>query len=393
MLRVARIIGRLNVGGPAQQLFGLTGALDALGWQTDVYAGVPGEAEGDLLGEAWRRGIFPTLVPGLSRDLRPWRDLRGLVQLLGALRRQRPDIIHTHLSKAGLLGRMAAAQLGIPCVHTFHGHVLRGYFSPARSALLLRVERWLARRTQALIALSPRLRDELVELGVACYSRLHVIRAARDLRGFVPDPQAGAALRARLGLPAAAVVLGMLGRLVEIKAPQNALAALARLRQHERLHLLLAGDGPLRAALAAQIERLGLGARCQLLGWQEPAPFVAGLDALLLCSHNEGTPISLLEAFACGIPAVATAVGGVPDMFSPGQDRQRAEGWLVPDQDAQALDAALSWMYNHPDERRAMGAQAVRRAATLQPDPQRQAREHDALYRSLLAATRNSQGA
>ncbi|RME73331.1 MAG: glycosyltransferase, partial [Planctomycetota bacterium] len=290
-VRVLRVIARLNVGGPAQHVHWLAQGLVHHGYRTLLAHGQVGEGESPFEPAPGAPGLERVVVPGLGRAVRPADDLRALAHLVRLCHRHRPCIVHTHTAKAGTLGRIAAAIAGVPIVvHTFHGHVLQGYFGPLVSTLIRAVERSLAARTDAIIALSERQRRDLAwRHRVAPASRIHVvplgidlaplreIAASRQRPGGAPQ---AAALRRRLGVPARAPLLGWIGRLVPIKRIDRALEAFARLDPALGAHLVVAGGGPERERLDALARTLGVRERVHALGVCLPvAPLYAALDA------------------------------------------------------------------------------------------------------------------
>ncbi|RMG09420.1 MAG: glycosyltransferase family 1 protein [Planctomycetota bacterium] len=375
-LRVARVIARLNIGGPARHCALLGNGFARRGAETVLYTGRPGPGERELP-VAPKAGFRIERVPGLGPAPAPFDDLRALLHLARAFRRQRPHVVHTHTAKAGALGRLAARLAGVPVVlHTFHGHVLEGYFGPLASAAARAAERALARTSQRLLTLSPRLRDELVlRLRVAPPERFEVVPLGRELdelRALDRRP-AAAPLRAALGLPPHAFVVGYVGRLAPVKRVPLLVEAFARLAaRRPEAHLLVVGDGGERARVEAAVDAHGLRGRVLLLGWREDLPAVyRAIDVLALASRNEGTPLSVIEAFAAGVPAVAPRVGGLADMFSaqapsgldlPAPVEACAEGALVPEGDVSALALALEGLAGSPGALAACG-EAARRAS------------------------------
>jgi glycosyltransferase involved in cell wall biosynthesis len=309
------VIARLNVGGPALHVSYLSRGLDEIGYETLLVAGKVGSSEGSMEYVADELGIKPLDIPELQREISPLIDAVVAGRLLALIRRFRPDVLHTHTGKAGAVGRAAALMAGRDrpkaVVHTFHGHVLRGYFGPAKSKAFLELERFLARSSDALVAVSPEVRDDLVELGVAPASKIAVIRLGLDLKTRVAAaPGAAAVLRRELDLPDSAFVFSWLGRMTEIKRADVLLTAFARLlgSGHDA-RLLLAGDGPLRRTLEAQALELGVLDRCRFAGFRNDVGTIyAASDAVVLTSANEGTPVSLIEAQAAGVPVVIHSV-------------------------------------------------------------------------------------
>lgn len=396
---MVRIIARLNVGGPARHVLLLAEGLRARGFETTVLHGDVDVGETPLQGArelAERGGFGLQRIPGLGPQIAPLQDARALAGLVAALRRERPAIVHTHTAKAGALGRLAARIAGVPVVvHTFHGHVLDHYFSPTGSRLVQLAERGLTRLSERLVTLSPRLRDELAHrYKVAAPEDIVVVPLGRDLAPF--QAAARGALRGPLGLGDDALLIGAVGRLVPIKDLGLLVQAFAELAPaHPRAHLVLVGDGVSRGELEAHAARLGIAARVHFLGWRDDLPPVyADLDVVALTSKNEGTPLAIVEAFASGRPVVATAVGGVPDMFtSPanggaprglsGAIQPRAEGFLVPSGAVAPLREALGCLLSRPELRAAQGQAARARAARF--GAARLLDDTAALYHQLLA--------
>jgi len=372
---LARVIARLNIGGPAQQAITLTAAFHGGDFRSVLFAGREDPREGSLWGAAQAAGVSPVRVPGLGRRIRPGADLLALATLTRHLRRLRPDLVHTHTAKAGTVGRAAALLAAVPVrVHTFHGHVLSGYFGPAATALFRRIEAALARRTTLLIAVSPRQREELIALGVAERERIAVIPLGLDLSPFLTCAHRAGGLRAELGLSPRTPLVGLVGRLVPIKGVDCFLRAAALLRERiPEVRCIVVGDGPEREALEGQAAALGLEDGVRFLGWRHDLPAVyADLDLLALSSRNEGTPLCLLEAMAAGVPVVAAGVGGIPDLV-----QDRVTGRLTPPRDAAALASAMGEVLADRDAAAAYAAAA--RAAVFP--------KHDA--KTLIATVRS----
>ena len=322
-----RIIARLNVGGPAIQAVGLTHRLRGLGYDTTLLRGREGPDEGSMDHLAEAAGVEPVLVPGLRRDLGP-HDLRALWELLRWLRRVRPRILHTHTAKAGALGRLAV--LLSPrhrpqvVVHTFHGHVFEGEFSPRVSRLFVGLERFLARRATRLVAVSDEVRRDLVELGVASPERIETVRLGFDLAPFAGRDAERAAIRQatreRLGIPQDARVVALIARVVKVKRVDRFLDMARLLAGREDVRFLVAGDGDRRAELEASPAARELGDRLVWAGFERDIPAVCfASDVVALTSDNEGTPVCLIEAQAAGLPVVTTLVGGVETVVADGE--------------------------------------------------------------------------
>jgi glycosyltransferase involved in cell wall biosynthesis len=353
-LRLARVLTRLNLGGPARQVLASDPRLAARGWRIRVYAGSPGPGEGDLSGELCARGIEVVRVPGLRRAATPLGDLRALAFLRRELARYDPDVVHTHASKAGALGRAAAPRRAAR-VHTFHGHVLEGYFPPPVSRALVALERRAARRTDRVLAVSHATAEDLLRLGVAREEQLVVVPPGIELGPLLEQRGRSGVVRGPAGAGAEALVVGVLGRLAPVKRPELALDVFERLAErHPRLHLAFVGDGTERRALERRLRALpaALASRAHLLGAvADTAAVLADLDALLLTSRAEGLPVALIEAAAAGLPVVATPVGGVPELVA-----HERTGFLGADADELAF--GLDRLLLDPGLRAAMGGRA-----------------------------------
>jgi glycosyltransferase involved in cell wall biosynthesis len=347
-VHVTRIIARLNVGGPAIQAIMLTRLLEPCGYRTRLVRGRESRDEGNMDYLADQYGVVPTLVKAMRRDLGP-RDVAALCLLVRILRRDRPRIVHTHAAKAGTLGRLATV-IAFPSrtrrpalVHTFHGHSLTGYFSPVSAAIFRRIERFLAARTDALIAVSEQVRDELVSLGVADAGRFTVVRLGFDLSAFVVDAVERGdrrdLLRRELGIPSDRQLVTLIARLAPIKRVDRFLRVAVDLAARQpNVHFLVVGDGELREPLRASPEASKLDGRLTWAGFRRDIPDVCfASDAVVLTSDNEGTPVSLIEARAAGTPVVATRVGGVASVVEHGHG-----GFVVEPGDERALALAVA---------------------------------------------------
>lgn len=345
--KILRLITRLNVGGPAQHVLLLTRGLRPE-YDTVLAAGTPAATEGELL----HPEVDVRRVP-LVREVSAADDARALAAVRRLLVAHRPAILHTHTAKAGTVGRTAALTLGAAIrpltVHTFHGHVLRGYFGPNAERGIVTAEALLARRTDLLIAVSTEVRDELLDRGIGRRRQFDVVPLGLDLSPFLAVDRPSGALRSQIGAPAGAPLIGIVGRLVAVKDHATLLAAMVDV---PAAHLAVIGDGELRPALEAQAAALGLAGRVHFTGWSpDVAGAVSDLDVVVLASKNEGTPVSLIEASAASRPVVATAVGGVPSVVEDGKT-----GRLVPAGDPAALAAALREALADPEQARRWGA-------------------------------------
>jgi glycosyltransferase involved in cell wall biosynthesis len=388
-VRVLRVIARLNMGGPALHVAYLTAGLAERGYETTLVAGSLARGEDSMAFVADELGIEVERLEELHREISPVRDAVAIVRLARLIRRVRPHILHTHTAKAGAVGRLAALLAGDArppiVVHTFHGHVLRGYFDPLWTAGFRLLERWLATKTTALVAVSPQVRDDLVALGVAPRERFVVVRLGIELEQRVAAEQDGRGESRRvLGIGAERFAVGWIGRMTGVKRTDDVLRAFRRLRDRGvDACLCMVGDGPDRPAIERRAHELGVMRDTLFLGYQEEvAPFYAAFDAMVLPSINEGTPVSAIEALAAGRPVVATRVGGVPDVVREGED-----GFLVEAGDVDALADRLARLAADPELRERLGA-AGRARVIPRYSVERLVDDVDRLYRALLTAAR-----
>jgi glycosyltransferase involved in cell wall biosynthesis len=386
-IRVLRVIARLNVGGPSLHVSYLSSELDKIGYETTLVAGRVGPGEGSMEYIARERGIEPLYLPSLQREIAPLGDARAVRALVRLIHERKPHVLHTHTAKAGAVARTAARLAGSDrppaIVHTFHGHVLRGYFGEPLTGTFKQIERRLAGSTDALIAVSPEVKDDLVALGVAPAERIRVVRLGLDLDArTVATADAREEERARLGIPPERFLVGWLGRMTDIKRVDLLLEAFAELRRGGAdAALVLAGDGPLRAELERKAAELGIAAATHFVGYRsEVAPLYAAIDAIALTSANEGTPVAVIEALAAGVPAVSTDVGGVSDVVPDGR-----AGFLVEPNDTSAFAERLARLARDEPLRRELGSFGSEWVRSRYSIP-RLVNDIDELYRELLAA-------
>ncbi len=371
-LRVVRIIDRLNVGGPAKHVVWLSAGLDSKRFETVLITGTVPRGEGDMSYFARSEGVEPVIIREMSRELGP-RDIVVIAKLLKELWRARPDIVHTHKSKAGAAGRIAATiyKWLVPSslwlkprecrvVHTYHGHIFHSYYGAAKTRLFLSIDRMLARFcTDRIITISEQQRRELAHrFKVGPGDRFRVVPLGIDCD---EAGESHGSLAAEFGISPLELVVGTVGRLCEVKNYGLLLDASARaLGPRERLVII--GDGHLRRELEEKARALAMSDRVVFTGFRRDAPSLyRELDILALTSLNEGTPLTLIEAMNAGIPVVSTEVGGVTDIM--GARREGGDGFTVWDHgltvasgDAAGFARALRFLIERPDLRREMGS-------------------------------------
>jgi glycosyltransferase involved in cell wall biosynthesis len=342
----------------------------------------PGEESMADLAE--REGARTLFLPSLGQPVSPLDDPRALGSLVRIVRSFKPDIVHTHTAKAGFLGRQAALLAGRDrprLVHTYHGHVLEGYFGPLKSGLYRRLERRLGKRTDALIGVSEATVDDLVRMGVASRDRFRVIALGLDLSPYEHAGESDRSeIREALGIEPANVLVVYVGRIAPIKRLDLLVRASAHaIESGSSLSLAIVGDGEERGALEKLAQDLGVADQTHFLGYRRDLGriFAAG-DIAAISSANEGTPVSLIEASAAGLPSVATDVGGVSDVVTS------ETGMLVPAGNVEALAGALARFASDPELRRRDG-DAARKRAINRFSIERLVADVEALYEELLS--------
>jgi glycosyltransferase involved in cell wall biosynthesis len=384
-LTIVHIIARLNVGGAALHVLQLAHEQRRRGHNVTVVAGTLAAGEASMEYVAAELGVAVLKLAELQRDLSLRADVAAIRSQRRILREHRPDVLHTHTAKAGATGRLGALIAGRArphaVVHTYHGHVLSGYFSPGRERVFRLIERLLARVTGALIAVSSEVRDDLVRFGIAAPERIVVVPYGFDLPAWSEtDDAARTRVRTELGVGDDTFVVGWAGRLTAIKRPLDLVRALrALLDLGVDAQLIVVGDGEERSAVEALAQQLRVADRCRLVGFQQRMrEWYAAFDATLLTSANEGTPVVAIESLAAERPVVATRAGGTSTVVL-----DRESGFLESIGDTDALAGRLAELARDRQYRVALGrrgAEDVReRFAT-----ERMADELETVYRGVL---------
>jgi glycosyltransferase involved in cell wall biosynthesis len=381
-IKIVRVIARLNIGGPAVHVTNLCAGLDPAAFESILVTGTENPGEGSLLDLARGHGVEPVIIPEIVGELTlNQRDLRGLIALYRFMRRERPHVVHTHTAKAGVLGRLAARLARVPViVHTYHGHVLHGYYGAAQSWLLRRMEQVLALASDQLVAVSEQVKRDLVVYRVASPGKIRVIPLGLDLKPLLDSRTNCGQLRRELGLSLETPLVGIVGRIFPIKNHRLFLGAAAHiLGELPAARFVVVGDGVLRPAMEDHTRALGIRDRVFFTGWRRDLPHIyPDLDLLVVSSNNEGTPVSAIEAMAAGCPVVATRVGGLPDLVTDGET-----GYLVPPGDAPALAATVARLLRDADLRLALGS-AARASVAERFAVDRLVRDVEDLYDELL---------
>lgn len=355
-MRVAHLITRMIIGGAQENT--LLNCLDLVREFGDEVLLVTGPAlgpEGDLLGEG-RAGELPVRVlPSLRRAIHPWRDLRARAQIRAAITEFKPDVVHTHSAKGGLVGRQVAWSLRVPAVvHTVHGAPFHPYQSSVARQFFCRCERWAAQRCHRLISVADAMTDLMVDAKVAPREKFTTIYSGMDVEPFLHANEHRDAVRAKFGWKQEHVVVGKIARLFHLKGHDDLITAAARVaQQNANVRFLLVGDGILREALYARIEALGLQDRFTFTGLVPPAEIpalIGAMDCLVHASYREGLARALPQSLIAGRPVISYDVDGAREVTISGQT-----GFLVPPQDTTALADAIAKLAENSELRQRMG--------------------------------------
>lgn len=325
MTKVLRIINRFNLGGPTFNAALLTRYLPPP-FETMLIGGVPDEGETDSMHILEKYGVTPVIIPELVRNPSISSDIRAYQKIKDIIREFQPDIVHTHASKAGLIGRRAAHSLGVKTiVHTYHGNVFHSYFGKLKTEVIKTIERRMARHTHGIVAISELQRDELIRVHkIASPSKIKVIPLGFDLSDFLSDNNAARAkMRRHYGLTEKDVAIAIVGRLAPIKNHMFFLKVVKNLLEtNPVVKVFIVGDGSERDVIQNEVNAINeqFGERVLMTSWiLNIAEFNKGMDIICLTSDNEGTPVSLIEAQASGLPVISTDVGGVRDIVLDGE--------------------------------------------------------------------------
>jgi len=353
-LRICHVITRMIVGGAQENTLLTVRGLMEKGHDVVLVTGPSSGPEGRLLDAVSIPGLQLVEEPTLIRPICPWTDLRALHRLTSYFRRERFDVVHTHSSKAGIVGRFAAARAGTPLVvHTVHGQAFHRYAPWWRNRLYIWAERLAARRCHRILAVARAMIDQCVEARVAPREKYRVVYSGMDMQAFLsarPEPE----LRAALGIPPKAPVVGKIARLFELKGHEFLIqAAAAIVERFPDVRFLLVGDGSLRGHLENQVARSGLEKNFVFAGLAPPVDiprYTALMDVLVHLSLREGLPRTVVQALAAGIPAVSFALDGAPEVVIDGET-----GRLCAPEDVPAVSTAVIDLLEHPEKAREMG--------------------------------------
>ena len=327
-IKILRIISRMNVGGPSKHVANISDSLNKYGYKTRILSGLPTPQEGNMFNIAKEKQLELMVIEEMGRSISPIKDCLSLIKIYKQIKAFKPDIVHTHTSKAGVLGRIAALICGVPNIyHTYHGHIFKGYFSKSATSFIILIERLLARSTTNLIALTPKLAQEInYFLKLSNPSKIKVIPLGLELEKNLQTPRHLGKWRSTHNFKQNDFIIGIVARLVPIKNHQMLIDSMTYLTQQiPNLHLAIIGKGELESSLKNQVKNLHLESNIHFIGNEtNMEEAYSDLDLLVLCSKNEGTPVTIIEALASGCPVGATNVGGILEIF-----QQIASGSLL----------------------------------------------------------------
>lgn len=344
-IKVLRIITRLNIGGPTIHTVLLNAKMDPERYESYLLTGTIESNESNMDYFADKYNIKPIYVNSMSREIRLFKDLNTLREIYKIIKKIKPDIVHTHTAKAGMLGRLAAKMANVPTIiHTFHGNVFNGYFGKIKTNFFIWIEKMLAKFSTRIIVISRQQKNELISLGIATEDKIGIINLGFQFENVIPVETDKGKFRQMYSVPNDAKLIGIVGRLVPIKNHILFLDIAEKvINKHTNVYFSIIGDGELRKDIENKILTRNLGKRVFITGFiKDLKPVYADLDLVLLTSNNEGTPVALIEAMACKKVVMSTKVGGVEDFVENG-----VNGFFFPKAKSESFVREInSWMNN-----------------------------------------------
>jgi glycosyltransferase involved in cell wall biosynthesis len=384
-VKIIRIFSRLCVGGPSIHVINLNHLMDKDKYESILVTGVTEPEEGDMRYLAEGKGLDIRTIPEMGVKINVRKDLIATWKLWKIIRREKPDIVHSHTAKAGFQGRILGKLAGVPIrVHTMHGHSFRGYRTFYGSAMYRRIERMLTRLCDTVVTVSEDVKQGIVENRVAPPEKIRVVALGFDF-SFLDDLEAERGrLKKELGLPEGTVTAGVVSRIVPIKNLAMFIrAGKMLLERGKKIKLIVVGDGESRQDLEETVRQEDMAPHVRFLGFRKDLSRIyAGLDLLINCSHNEGTAVSLIEAMAAGVPVAATKVGGTGDLLGYGE-----YGLLVEPENTADLADKMARLIDEPGLAESLRSKARDRIRARYALP-RLIGDMDRLYSELLEKKR-----
>jgi glycosyltransferase involved in cell wall biosynthesis len=379
-IRVMRIIARMNVGGPAVQVSGLMREFNPSEFDHRLYTGFCAADEADYL-DTVAMDVVAVRIEGFGRRVSLGDDVKAFFTLIKEIRRFKPHVIHTHTAKAGFLGRIASVVSlhSSVRVHTFHGHLLNGYFGGVKRSLVVLAEKFLAIFTDHLLAVGEKVRQDLLLAGIGSKNRFGIMPPGLSIGPLPPRRESCESL----GLLNNQLQCAFIGRITQIKRPDRFLDLVAEIKRRKlEINFFIAGDGELMDSLRKRIA--GENLPVTVLGWQSDIEKVlSAADIVVLTSDNEGTPLSLIQAGMCGLPVVTTNVGSVPDVVLHGVTG------LITSMDIQEIADALETLVGDASLRAQYGI-AAQEFTMARFGVKRLVHDHEELYKNLLSSPAKS---
>lgn len=370
-IKILRIFSRLNIGGPSIHTVLLTAGLNNDRFESYLVIGSEDTFEGNMLYLAEEKGVEPIVISEMGRNIFLLKDITALCRLYSLTKDIKPDIVHTHTAKAGLLGRSVAllinlsysikgTQRRLKLIHTFHGHILQGYFGIIKSHLFLWIERFLGYFTDKIITLSEKQKMEILRFRIGNDKKIVTVPLGLELKRFLEIDKFKGKIRNELEIDEETTLIGIIARLVPIKNHKMFIEGVSRFKKcmlKQKAIFLIIGDGELRKDLECLVREKKLEKDVLFLGFRKDLKNIyADLDLVVLTSLNEGTPVSLIEAQTAGIPVIATDVGGTSDLFTMknvqgGSSRLKYcnEGILINSEDVDGLVMAIKELILNTD--------------------------------------------
>jgi len=375
-----RIIARMNVGGPAVQVSGLMRGFNPIEFDHLLYTGFCATDEADYV-DTVAHDVTVIRIAGFGRRVSLGGDIKAFISLVKEIRGFKPHVIHTHTAKAGFLGRIASIISMQPSirVHTFHGHLLNGYFGPFKRSLVVLAEKVLALFTHELLAVGAKVRQDLLDAGVGTPEKFGVMPPGLAIAQLPPKKES----QESFGISSSKLQFAFIGRVTQIKRPDRFLDVVSEVKTRGiKVEFFMAGDGELLDMCRGRIAREDLPVK--ILGWQSDIEKVlSAADVVILTSDNEGTPLSLIQAGMAGLPVVTTNVGSVPEIVLDGTTG------IITGLDIHEIADAIEKLVNSSDLRAQLGS-AAQNFTLANFGVERLVNDHEALYKRLLASRARS---
>jgi glycosyltransferase involved in cell wall biosynthesis len=350
-IKILHVITRLDLGGSAENTLLTAIGFAQRGYRVDILAGNSDNPPSDNEKKALENGVSIIRMKQIRRNPSVVSDVIALFLIYRYLRAGRYDLVHTHTSKAGILGRIAAKLANTRCiVHTPHGHIFYGYFSRMLTDVFVHLERFASTFTDAQITLTHQEKRDYLARNVGRADMLYPVYSGIHLGPFLSPKCTPLEARAKLGLGNSWFVAGTVARYVPVKNHHLIISAASRLKEHKDIHFAFAGDGELQGDLVAHVKECGLQDRFHFMGWRNDVPeILVACDIFIMCSKNEGMGRAFVEAQAAGLPVIGTKVGGVAEVLDEGRT-----GYLVGPDDADGLADKIELLYSRKSHRNAL---------------------------------------